>query len=605
MLMPAPSGVAFRHELARLAIEESLTPIRRLALHRRALQVLADSPTGTPDLARLAHHAEAAADSEAVQRFAPAAAVRAARLGAHREAAAQYARALQFSDGLAPAARAELLERQAHECYVTDQFNVSILAGREAIDLFREAGDRLREGNAMRQLSNHLRCSQSAAEGEELGRQSVTLLEQVSPTPAPTPSRELVLAYSNLASLCMNADDAEGTAVFGRRALAFAQEFDGVEVLAHTLNTLGTMELLTGEPEGRGKLERSIELAREAGLDDQVMRGMLNLCWAATRTRSYSTSVERLLQTCSEFCSERGLLLGGYYVLAYMARLALDQGRWSDAVELVQQLLRNPRTVLPRVPALIVLGLVRARRGDPDSWPPLDEALSVAETNGELQFTGSVAAARAEAAWLEGRTETVAAATEAALDLARKHRAAWIVGELACWRWRAGIGQPEVDGAAKPYALELRGQWQRAAEFWTQRGCPYEAALALASAKDHDALRRALSEFQRLGARTAASIVARRLRESGARSLPRGPRLSTRSNAAHLTARQLEILELLTQGLRNSEIADRLYLSGRTVDHHVSAILDKLGARSRTEASQQAARLGIHPSQDRQTATLT
>jgi DNA-binding CsgD family transcriptional regulator len=216
-----------------------------------------------------------------------------------------------------------------------------------------------------------------------------------------------------------------------------------------------------------------------------------------------------------------------------------------------------------------------------------------------------VAAARAEAAWLEGNTEAVAAATEAALDLARQRRAAWMVGELACWRWRAGIGQPAVDGTAEPFALELSGQSQQAAEFWTQRGCRYEAALALASAKDHNALRRALAELQELGARTAASIVGRRLREAGVRGISRGPHSATRSNAAHLTARQLEILGLLTEGLRNSEIADRLYLSARTVDHHVSAVLDKLGARSRTEAIQQAARLGIHQSQDGQTATLT
>jgi DNA-binding CsgD family transcriptional regulator len=218
----------------------------------------------------------------------------------------------------------------------------------------------------------------------------------------------------------------------------------------------------------------------------------------------------------------------------------------------------------------------------------------MAESNGEVRFTGPVAAARAESAWLEGNMEGVAAATGAALDLARQRRASWIVGELLCWRWRAGIEEPVVDRAAEPYALELSGNWSQAAEFWYQRGCPYEAALALASANDDGALRRALDELQRLGARPAARIVARRLRESGARSIPRGPRSGSRANAAHLTARELEILQLLVQGLRNAEMAERLYLSGRTVDHHVSAVLGKLGARSRTEASQQAARLGIH-----------
>jgi predicted ATPase len=116
MLVVESAGVAFRHELARLAIEESVPPDRKLVLHRRALAALADPPGGTPDLVRLAHHAEAAGDVDAVLRFAPAAAARAASLGAYREAAAQYARALRFGDRLPLDRRAELLERRSHAC---------------------------------------------------------------------------------------------------------------------------------------------------------------------------------------------------------------------------------------------------------------------------------------------------------------------------------------------------------------------------------------------------------------------------------------------------------------------------------------------------------
>ena len=74
---------------------------------------------------------------------------------------------------------------------------------------------------------------------------------------------------------------------------------------------------------------------------------------------------------------------------------------------------------------------------------------------------------------------------------------------------------------AEPYALQVRGEWARAAALWAEIGCPYEAALALADADDDDALRGALAEFQRLGARPAAAIVARRLRKRGARTVPR------------------------------------------------------------------------------------
>jgi DNA-binding CsgD family transcriptional regulator len=433
-----------------------------------------------------------------------------------------------------------------------------------------------------------------------IGRQSVELLERASPIPG----RELALAYSTLALLCLNADDAQGTAAFGRRALELAEALDDSKVRLHALNSLGTMELLAGAGEGRAKLEESLELAREAGLDEDAGRAYINLAWAANRSRSYA-GLEPHLQAGLEYCSERGLVLWRHYLLAYRARCALDQGRWPEAAESSQEILRDPRTMLPRIPALVVVGLLRARRGDPDPWPPLDEALSLAEPTGELQFIAPVAAARAEVAWLEGRPEAVAVETEATLAWARQRQAAWVVGELACWRRRAGLEPAAPDGAAEPYTLELSGQWARAAEVWIDRGCPYEAALALAGANDLDALRRALSELQRLGGRAAASIVARRLRELGARGLPRGPRPGTRANAARLTARQLEILELLTQGLRNAEIAERLSLSIRTVDHHVSAVLDKLGARSRTEAGRLAAGLGIDTAQDRQPGTPT
>jgi DNA-binding NarL/FixJ family response regulator len=124
-------------------------------------------------------------------------------------------------------------------------------------------------------------------------------------------------------------------------------------------------------------------------------------------------------------------------------------------------------------------------------------------------------------------------------------------------------------------------------------GCPYEAALALAGADDDDALRGSLKELQRLGAQPAATIVARRLRERGARGVPRGPRAATRQNPANLTARELDVLALVAEGLRNAQIAERLFLSEKTVGHHVSAILRKLDARTRGEASAQAVRLGL------------
>ena len=147
--------VAFRHDLARVAVEETLAPDRRLALHRRARwRALGRRRRGpaAPTTPRRA------GDGDAVLRFAPAAAERAAAAGAHREAAAQYARALRFADGLEPGGRADLLERRSHECYLADQPVEAIAAPEAALACHRQLGDRRREGDALRALSSILWC---------------------------------------------------------------------------------------------------------------------------------------------------------------------------------------------------------------------------------------------------------------------------------------------------------------------------------------------------------------------------------------------------------------------------------------------------------------
>ncbi len=234
------------------------------------------------------------------------------------------------------------------------------------------------------------------------------------------------------------------------------------------------------------------------------------------------------------------------------------------------------------------------RRGDPEQSIPLDEEQAVAQPTQELARIGPVAAARAEAAWLAGDHATVKQETDPALSLALKRQAPWLVGELSYWRGLAGVKDDLSQGAAAgPFALSIAGEWRAAAARWREIGCPYEAALALADADAEVALRRAHDELVALGARPAAAIVARRLRERGARGVPRGPRPRTRENPAGLTHRELEVLALLAEGLRNAQIAQRLVVSEKTVDHHVSAVLRKLDVTNRGEASSKALRLGL------------
>jgi DNA-binding CsgD family transcriptional regulator len=243
--------------------------------------------------------------------------------------------------------------------------------------------------------------------------------------------------------------------------------------------------------------------------------------------------------------------------------------------------------------ALLALGRLRTRRGDPDAREALDEALELAERTATLQRVGPVRAARAEAALLAGDGDRAANEASQAIELARAKRHPWHIGELSWWISRAGRPVGDVDGAAEPWRLQLAGRWAEAATAWEAIDCPYEAARALLDADEVEAVERAHATFDRLGARPATALAARRLRELGARTIPRGRRPTTRANPAGLTTRELDVLRLVADGLPNHEIASRLFLSPRTVDHHVSAVLAKLGVARRGDVAAAAAQVGI------------
>ncbi len=588
VLRAEADGVMYRHELARLAVEESLPPHRAVALHRRALAALADPTLAAPDLARLAHHAEAAGNGPAVLRYAPAAGERAAALGSPREAQHHYWRALRFATGLGPEARAELLERFADHAYLSDMRAEAVDAIDEAITIRRQARDHLAEGAALRRRVKLLACIGRAHEALDSAREAVRVLEQE------PPGAELARAYSSLAGLSMMGYDPAPTIEWGAKAIALADEVGDREALVHALNNVGSVELIGGNPAGQAKLERSLELARQWQLGPDTGRAYINLNEGLRHCGRFKEALS-WIDRGIEYTRELGLEAWLSCLTGARGVVELALGRWDAAAATAQTILDGPRdeVIGPRSDALVTLALVRARRGDPGYWPLLDEAQETAISADDLELLAPVGAARAEAAWLEGRPDAIGAATEYAYDTACRLGAATFAGWLACWRARGGLPVEPPDGLPERYRLQLAGESERAAELFGAEDATYDAAIALVPSTNGALLRSALDELRALGARPAAAIVSRRLRELGERQVPRGPRASTSENPAGLTNRELEVLPLLADGLRNAEIARRLVLSHKTVDHHVSAILRKLGVSTRGQAGAAAGRLGL------------
>jgi DNA-binding CsgD family transcriptional regulator len=272
--------------------------------------------------------------------------------------------------------------------------------------------------------------------------------------------------------------------------------------------------------------------------------------------------------------------------------MRLARGDWPAAADDLAQALDGPiGQGGALMPALTLRAVLRTRRGEPSARRDALDAAGRSYRTGEIQFVGPAALALAELHWLDGDLERARAEARHGYEVAERAGHPWFLGELAFWRWRCGDLDRPPEAAAEPFRLMIAGEWRAAAEAWAQLDCVYLRAEALSGGDAH-ATAEALRIFDRLGAVSPARRLRTRLRERGLR-VPRGPRPVTAADPTGLTGRQREVLALLAEGLSNAEIAARLTLSSKTVDHHVSAVLGKLGVPSRGQAAAAARNRGL------------
>ena len=581
----------FRHEIARLAVEQAIAAHRRGPIHARVLDAM--RRLEFDDDAGMAFHAEAAGDGPWVLHYARRAAERAAELASHREAAAQYERALRFAAGAEPSMVAGLYDSLAYELSLVDRWQDAADALERALTLWRQAGDRLREGDTLGRLSRTMwrLCR---------GREAVTAAEAALATLEPlAPSTELAWAYANLANRRMQDVEHDAATELAMRAQAIAEQLGVSEVLSDALNTEACAALAAGR-EWTGQLGRALEIAISERLEEQAGRAFANFYTAYCGLRRFAEA-ERYFVDGLAYCDEHDIATFTTCLRGERTGHLEKIGRWDEAVSLSEELLRHAgASPVNRINPLISLGKILARRGESGAWECLDEAVEAADGTGEPPWIVLVRLARAEAYWLERKASSAQREAELADDVSARCDP-WLRGEVAVWRQRtATVPRRQSDVApspegelAEPYRLQIEGHCEKAAQIWIDAGCPFDAVMALLDSTRDEALRQALNVFHDLGAAAAARIAHHRMRLLGIRSIPNGARNATRAHPLGLTRREREVLDLICGGHTNAEIAARLVISAKTVDHHVSAVLAKLGAPTRIVAASEAVRLGL------------
>jgi DNA-binding CsgD family transcriptional regulator len=574
-------GLRFRHEIARRVVESSLSDARRVTYHRRALAALVEVQA---ERSVLVHHAIGGRDFAAAATFAAGAALEASRADSHLETAAYARMALEHGRSLPSADRARLHGLAARALYALNRFGEAGDHADGAVHAWdAEAASPAELANALLLSARITTLLGHPVSDRDKALRAVRILEPRGP------SHDLALGYSTLAAQDALRADFGGARTWSERALDVAYATASDDVVSHALGYRGVAKCSAGDDSGLDDLRSAVEIATRIGHADYLTVAAHNLAVMLVRSGQV-LAAKPYLDTADRVASEHRLETARFRISAQQSFVLMWQGRWDEAESRLRKLVGSGTDAgANAVNPLAFLGRLLARRGDPTAAELIERAGALAAASGEDQKNAVAAAAKLEWLWLTGDVEGVRAIGTALLSRSGHTERRLVHAEALRYLRRVGDDVTAFPGCPPPLAAGIAGDWEHAAALWEEAGNPYEQAWELSESPDVTVVLRALGLFDRLGAKAAASMIRRRLNAAGVRGVPRGPRTTTQANPGRLTDRQLEILALLDEGATNSEIADRLFLSRRTVDNHVSALLRRLGVTSRREAAGAAA----------------
>ncbi len=587
LIVRSRGGLAFRHELARQALESTVPPGGAPSLHARVLGALERVEPAEP--AVLTHHAVEARDAERAARYAQLAAAEAIRSGAHSEAAAFLTVALENLPDAGPAEHADLLARLSFQQYMTGRLSLAISTIRTSYPLWQRASDPAGLARA------HESCAiyeYYAARRREAERQAGEAARIASDAGADGALGETSATRGYLAYMRNDFDQAEAFLTEAGRIAD--QEGRGPLRLRASL-FLTVARLADGDGLAREQLAAHVDTARSQEWDELASTGYSHLATLDVEQRRYR-SAEHVLEHSIPFATERDIPICRQWQTAVRSRAHLAQGLWNAAQEDADEVLDGAGMILSHLWPHLVTGLIALRRRGPEAaTDAIEAAWELTQQLDEPLRRLPVYSALAELMWMTDRPDSrVTQDAVAELFEATDTRGLdWARGDLAVWLRRLDLLAQVPEAVAEPFALSLHGQASAAAAWWSRAGEPYTEAMALWDAPDPDTRGRAVELLDQLGAAATADRLRVELRRDGVLRVPVRPRESTRGNPSGLTNRQLDVAKLLARGFTNAEIATRLYISPKTTDHHVSAVLAKLGLPTRRAVAVRAGELGL------------